>query len=616
MISSHRGVIKFIANGAGVADHTYVCEKNSADAYVWVAIGSDIGGYAYREPVTITNAGSSLTVYQVSLTVDTSSLIAAGKMRSDCGDIRFTDIDGVTLLNYWLESGCNTTTTKLWVQVPVIPSGSDVVYLYYGNRDATSASSGDNTFLLFDHFDSALDTNKWTTGYFVHENSAPFASLNGGFNTPDTTTSYLRFTGTRSSTDSATEDGVNSGWWGRSVISKNGISETNFVVEASMWFTQSSSGTYVNQYEPMIIGVGLNKDNYIWGTGRFDNAAFQRREVGGALATSGSVGHTFAQSTWYRIKYTYVDNNNCTYTAGSDSVAYSVGQALSTRKVYMAFDHRAPSATATQYVDFVFVRKYSVTEPTATVGSEEHGDIAEWYKIDPGCAAAGNCPEGADIVAVNGSGFIEKSSQPYQPGLMGVISTEPKEILGPGNETDSRPLALIGNVPVRVSAKNGKITAGDYLTSSDLPGVAMKAAGFGEMIGKALDSYDGDGIGTVRVFVDPQFAFQLSESGTIDTATSTEEATSTSPLANSMVYGPFSLAIKSILDGFGLFVENGIATLKEIVVEKLTADNADIKNIKTQNFEITDSDTGEVYCVGIKRRMGQGEGQVRATGTG
>jgi len=66
-------------------------------------------------------------------------------MRSDCGDIRFTDSDATTLLNYWIESGCNSASTKIWVKVPSIPASSTkTIYVYYGNPSATSASNGDS----------------------------------------------------------------------------------------------------------------------------------------------------------------------------------------------------------------------------------------------------------------------------------------------------------------------------------------------------------------------------------------------------------------------------------------------------------------------------------------
>jgi alpha-tubulin suppressor-like RCC1 family protein len=108
--------------------------------------------WKYRKPITIDNTRNSNTLsnYQVLVTLDTASLISAGKMRSDCGDIRFTDSDAQTQLSYWIESGCNSATTKIWVKVPSIPgSSTKTIYVYYGNPSATSQSNGYSTFLAF-----------------------------------------------------------------------------------------------------------------------------------------------------------------------------------------------------------------------------------------------------------------------------------------------------------------------------------------------------------------------------------------------------------------------------------------------------------------------------------
>jgi hypothetical protein len=84
-------------------------------------------------------------------------------MRSDCGDIRFTDSDGITLLNYWIEGPINSSNTRIWVKVPNIPANSiKKIYLYYGNPDATSLSNPDATFVFFEDFSSDPNTNgKW-----------------------------------------------------------------------------------------------------------------------------------------------------------------------------------------------------------------------------------------------------------------------------------------------------------------------------------------------------------------------------------------------------------------------------------------------------------------------
>lgn len=120
--------------------------------------------FGYRQTVTITNSGSAQTDYQVSFTLDTATLITAGKMLSNCNDLRVTDYNG-NLLPYWVEesgtNACNTATTKIWVKIPSLIAGTSSLLVYYGNPMAKSQSSGSAVFEFFDNF-SLLDTSKWT----------------------------------------------------------------------------------------------------------------------------------------------------------------------------------------------------------------------------------------------------------------------------------------------------------------------------------------------------------------------------------------------------------------------------------------------------------------------
>lgn len=103
--------------------------------------------HKYRVPVTVTNPGAALTSYQVLVSLGSAALVSAGKLRSDCGDLRATDADKTTSLPLWLESGCNTATTRVWVKVPALASSaSRTIFLYYGNPTATSASNFSTTF--------------------------------------------------------------------------------------------------------------------------------------------------------------------------------------------------------------------------------------------------------------------------------------------------------------------------------------------------------------------------------------------------------------------------------------------------------------------------------------
>ncbi len=120
--------------------------------------------FAYRQTVAITNAGTAQTDFQVAITLNTSALITAGKMQSDCDDIRVTDVSG-KVLPIWIDASfaCNTTTTRIWIKASSIPTSGITVYLYYGNPSATNTQNGNNVFDFFDDFSSSTLKSNWTT---------------------------------------------------------------------------------------------------------------------------------------------------------------------------------------------------------------------------------------------------------------------------------------------------------------------------------------------------------------------------------------------------------------------------------------------------------------------
>lgn len=105
--------------------------------------------WAYRQTITISNAGSAQTDYQVMFTLDTASL-TTDKMQSDCDDIRVTDSSG-NPISFWVETGCDSSTTRIWAKVPSIPAQSSgdttAIFVYYGNPNAKGISSVRDTFI-------------------------------------------------------------------------------------------------------------------------------------------------------------------------------------------------------------------------------------------------------------------------------------------------------------------------------------------------------------------------------------------------------------------------------------------------------------------------------------
>jgi len=139
------GISTLVVAGAGVA--YYFITKDKGDVLGWMS-----SSWIYRKSVAVANSGSTLTNEDVLVTIDSLALVNAGKLQADCDDFRFTDSDTTTSLSYWIESGCNTTSTKIWVRIPSLTAGGKTIYMYYGNSSVASGALawGGNTYLYAD----------------------------------------------------------------------------------------------------------------------------------------------------------------------------------------------------------------------------------------------------------------------------------------------------------------------------------------------------------------------------------------------------------------------------------------------------------------------------------
>lgn len=135
------------------------------------------------------------------------------------------------------------------------------------------------------------------------------------------------------------------------------------------------------------------------------------------------------------------------------------------------------------------------------------------HAIDLGVATYVEVAEASDQSVEDGSLMVSTleglylSRYPYDPALIGIATLNSAIVLGVKQDT-SIPMASKGNVAVRVSTINGPILKGDILTSSSIPGVAMKATRAGTAVGTALEDYneqDTSRIGKIMVLINIQF---------------------------------------------------------------------------------------------------------------
>ncbi|GIU70407.1 MAG: hypothetical protein KatS3mg002_1643 [Candidatus Woesearchaeota archaeon] len=136
--------------------------------------------WSYRKNIIISeNSNTTLNNYQINLSVDTQSLINLSKMKSDCSDIRFIDSYN-NELSYYIESGCNSNSTIIWVKVNLTAGINNTIFMYYGNDLAESKSNITNVYDLYDDFeDGSINTNLWTTiGNVVETNGYIYIEVN------------------------------------------------------------------------------------------------------------------------------------------------------------------------------------------------------------------------------------------------------------------------------------------------------------------------------------------------------------------------------------------------------------------------------------------------------
>jgi len=298
--------------------------------------------WLYRQEIKIVNTGAALTNYQVKLTLDTQSLISAGQMRSDCGDMRFTSSDGFTQLSYWIESGINTASTIVWVKVPSLPaSTSTKIYMYYGNPSAISASNGASTFLLFDDFSDG-DASDWTNyglgSVTIVNDNGNYALLKTGYDDPNG--GYKLFSSTTSSFEAVFKT---------KRVNEIGGTQNRYGFEDSSF----------NGYGPRMLDFNSLPSQF----------AIERRTGGGGSDIISKTTSAYEFNAWMTVKFRYYSGNIVFELYNSTGVL--VESITGTDATYSQFDRMVIHGGREYYTDDIIVRNYVQQEPTFSLGIVE-----------------------------------------------------------------------------------------------------------------------------------------------------------------------------------------------------------------------------------------------------
>lgn len=277
-----------------------------------------------------------LNIFKGSGTDTSTNIYLNGKCNDDFSDIRFTSSDGTTLLSYYIETVSPGIFATISIKIDTIPESpnSSTIYIYYDNPIATSESNADNTYLLYDDFDSTLDTNKWQI-------------LSGNIIT---------------------------GFSALQVVDPDGIVVTNNSIpincEISYWFSWID-----NTIEETVRDIKLTKETTQRDICRYSmrtGPQLDRSTIEGTFQTFPRPTYTYDINPNYDfVKHTirHTLNGNWEFIVGNTPVHVQSSIRIPTDVFYLHFKSGASQNTM---IDAVRIRKYASPEPTfGDTGPEE-----------------------------------------------------------------------------------------------------------------------------------------------------------------------------------------------------------------------------------------------------
>jgi len=243
------------------------------------------------------------------------------------------------------------------------------------------------------------------------------------------------------------------------------------------------------------------------------------------------------------------------------------------------------------------------------------GDLAEFYPTENNVEvghivapsldeyeyqAEGSDPYTGEIKSLGNQKVSIMKKATMESGFIGIVSTGPfqtfgKDILKSRGKDKTKPIALVGRVPLKVNGEGGQIKPGDRITISSEAGVGKKATETGMTVGVALESFSGNTLGdegNIMVFVNLSHA-KISNSitlGDVDGFWTLDDLGNLKSLSNIDLNNQSIINIKSLSSSSGKWSldEGGLFKVVGIEAEKLTVKNGVTTEDKT---------TGEFYCI-------------------
>jgi len=161
-------------------------------------------------------------------------------------------------------------------------------------------------------------------------------------------------------------------------------------------------------------------------------------------------------------------------------------------------------------------------------------------------------PNGSIVVL--DKGVYKISNKKSDPNQVGVITLNPAVTLRRSANQNVYDVNTSGTTLIKATNRNGKITKGDYLTSSDTLGVAQKSTESEYVIGVAAEDFDTES-GNVRVNIEPRYILLNASTGTnlLNVVRQSSQSVFLAPVDSLRYILAAIVAIASFLFGFSIF---------------------------------------------------------------
>lgn len=305
-----------------------------------------LAGYSKRKPITITGGASGAqTDFQLKL-----AAVYAAAMQSDFDDLRFTQANGTTPIDAWLESKVNDDSAQVWAEFPTTPANTveQTYYMYYGNAGAASDWDMGATFPSFADDLEDGSVADWTEAMTTFEASTTVAK-HGSYSLKTRTVPPTYQYGYKS------------------------FSAINYPISCDFWVYPTSNN--VSRQFGLASAVVSDRTNAIYadlgGAGYF-------RSFNGTSWTPW--GLNYSANQWYHVRVVAYPATD-TFDAYVDNMVTPLQTGLG---IWGTFDGTIQSfylrnGDSTQYYDTMFIHKYAANPPTYAFGAEESapaGDAA------------------------------------------------------------------------------------------------------------------------------------------------------------------------------------------------------------------------------------------------